>query len=81
MNQESSSHTVQVCVASLLITVICICLQNNKIAVIEEHFKSLGHHNQLIVRFASAARPNLELKNPTFLGQKNEVSTTANMWF
>ena len=23
----------------LLITVICICLQNNKIAVIEEHFK------------------------------------------
>ena len=75
MNQESSSHTVQMCVASsshtntrytnsvnllmalklillyctcqqatsyisyLLITVICICLQNNKIAVIEEHFK------------------------------------------
>ena len=81
MNQESSSHTVQVCVARLLITVICICLQNNKIAVIEEHFKSLGQHNQLIVWFASAARPNLELKNPTFLGRKNEVSTTANMRF
>ena len=81
MNHESSSHTVQVCVASLLITVIYICLQNNKIAVIEEHFKSLGQHNQLIVRFASAARPNLELKNPTFLGQENEVSTTANMRF
>ena len=81
MNQESSSRTVQVCVASLLITVICICLQNNKIAVIEEHFKSLGHHHQLIVQFASAARSNLELKNPTILGRKNEVSTTANMRF
>ena len=34
--------------------------------MIEEHFKSLGHHNQLTVRFAPAARPNLELKNPTF---------------
>ena len=36
--------------------------------------------NELIVRFASAARPNLELKNPTFLGRKNEVSKTADMW-
>ena len=37
-------------------------------------------HNQLIVRFASAACPNLELENPTFLGRKNEVSATDNMW-
>ena len=36
--------------------------------------------NQLIARFASAARPNLELKNPAFLGRKNEVSKTADMW-
>ena len=28
----------------------------------------------------SAAHPNLELENPTFLGWKNEVSTTADMW-
>ena len=34
----------------------------------------------LIVQFASAACPNLELENPTFLGWKNEVSTTADMW-
>ena len=37
-------------------------------------------HNQLIVRFASAAPSNLELENPTFLGQKNEVSATDDMW-
>ena len=36
--------------------------------------------NELIVRFASAAHPNLELKNPTFSGRKNEVSKTADMW-
>ena len=36
--------------------------------------------NELIVRFASAARPNLELKNPTFLGRKNKASKTADMW-
>ena len=35
-------------------------------------------HNQLIVWFASATRPNLELKNPTFLVWKN-ISTTADM--
>ena len=28
----------------------------------------------------SAAHPNLELENPTFLGWKNEVSTTVDMW-
>ena len=38
--------------------------------MIEEHFKLLVHHNQLIVRFAPAARPNLELENPTFLGRQ-----------
>ena len=27
-------------------------------------------HNQLIARFKSATRPNLELKNPTFVGRK-----------
>ena len=27
-------------------------------------------HNQLIVWFASAARPNLELENPNFVGTK-----------
>ena len=27
----------------------------------------------------SAAHPKLELKNPTFLGWKNEVSTTADI--
>ena len=32
------------------------------------------------VRSASAAHPNLELENPSFLGRKNEVSTTADMW-
>ena len=36
--------------------------------------------NQLIVQFASAAHPNLELENPTFLGRKNEVSATDDMW-
>ena len=36
--------------------------------------------NQLIVWSASAARPNLELENPTFLGRKIEVSATADMW-
>ena len=41
--------------------------------------RGLGR-NQLIVRFVSAARPNLELENPTFLGRKNEVSATDNMW-
>ena len=35
--------------------------------------------NQLIVWFTSAARPNLELENPTFLGRKNEVSATDDM--
>ena len=35
--------------------------------------------NQLIVRFASAIRPNLEFKNPTFTGRKNDISTTADM--
>ena len=35
---------------------------------------------QLIIQFASAARPNLELENPIFLVRKNEVSTTADMW-
>ena len=28
----------------------------------------------------SAARSNLGLENPTFLGQKNEVSATVDMW-
>ena len=28
----------------------------------------------------SADHSNVELKNLTFLGQKNEVSTTANIW-
>ena len=37
---------------------------------------TLGH-NLLIVRFVSAARRNLKLENATFLGQKNEVSTTS----
>ena len=37
---------------------------------------TLGH-NPLIVRFVSAVRPNLKLENVTFLGQKNEVSTTS----
>ena len=41
---------------------------------------ALGH-NQLIVQFMPATCPNLEFKNPTFLGQKNEVSTIANMCF
>ena len=36
--------------------------------------------NELIVRFTSAAHPNLQFKNPTFLGRKNEVSKTADMW-
>ena len=36
--------------------------------------------NQLIVWSASAARPNLELENPTFFGVENEVSTTADIW-
>ena len=36
--------------------------------------------NELISQFTSAARLNLELKNPTFLGWKNEVSTTTDMW-
>ena len=31
------------------------------------------------VMFVSAACPNLEFKNPTFLGWKNKVSTTASM--
>ena len=39
----------------------------------------LGCCNQLIVRFTSAAHPNLELENLTFLGRKNEVLTTADM--
>ena len=34
---------------------------------------------QSIVWFISAACPNLELKHPTFLGWKNEASTTADM--
>ena len=43
---------------------------------------SLLGRNQLIVWFVSSATsPNFELKNPTFLGWKNEISTTANMWF
>ena len=28
----------------------------------------------------SAARPNSELENPTFLGRKNEVLVTDDMW-
>ena len=36
---------------------------------------------QPIVCFMSAACPNLDFKNPTFLGQNNEVLTAANMWF
>ena len=44
-----------------------------------EEGKVLGR-NQLIFRLVSAARPNLGLENPTFLGQKNEVSATADMW-
>ena len=32
---------------------------------------------QSIARFESAAHPNLELKNPTFWGRKNEILTTA----
>ena len=36
--------------------------------------------NQLIIRFVSAAHPNLELENPTFFGRKNEVSATDDMW-
>ena len=39
---------------------------------------SLGH-NLLIVQFVSATHPNLELKNLTFLGWKNEISNTAEM--
>ena len=39
---------------------------------------NLGH-NQLIVPFTSAAYPNLELKNMTFLGWKNGVPTTTKM--
>ena len=47
--------------------------------LIRGYVNQLGR-NQLIARFASAARPNLELENPTFLGRKNEVSATDNMW-
>ena len=37
---------------------------------------------QSIDRFMLLAMyPNAELKNPTFLGWKNEDSRTANMWF
>ena len=35
---------------------------------------------QSIVWITSAAHPNLQLKTPTFLGSKNEVSTTFYMW-
>ena len=35
--------------------------------------------NQLILWFTLVAHPNIELKNPTFLGQKNEVLTTASL--
>ena len=39
-------------------------------------------HVHLIVQFASAARPNLELENLTFLRGENEVSATDgdDMW-
>ena len=36
--------------------------------------------NQLIIRFVSAAHPNLELENPTLFGRKNEVLATDDMW-
>ena len=42
--------------------------------------KHYYRRNQLIVQFASAARPNLELENQTFFGGKNEVSATDDMW-
>ena len=35
--------------------------------------------NQLVVWFTSATHPNLDFKNLTFLEQKNEVLTTADM--
>ena len=35
--------------------------------------------NQLIVWLTSATRPDLEFKNPTFWGQKNDTLTTADM--
>ena len=35
--------------------------------------------NQSVVWFAPATRPNLDFKNLTFLGRKNEVLTTADI--
>ena len=57
----------------------------------QKHFKPIANGNvadkwhdclrspSINCSVASAARPNLEFKNPTFLGRKNEVSKTANM--
>ena len=50
-----------------------------KSLLITVSFWKLGR-NQLIVRFASATRPNLESENPTIWGRKNEVATTVDMW-
>ena len=46
----------------------------------QTHLYTLQLGPQSIVWFTSSAtRPNLEFKNPTYLGWKNKVSTTANM--
>ena len=42
-------------------------------------FFSLGQ-NHLIVPFASTSCPNLGLENVAFLGQKNEVLKTVDIW-
>ena len=41
--------------------------------------KSLLGCNKLTVWFMSAACPNEVLKNPTFMGQKNEILATVDM--
>ena len=44
------------------------------------HINICQSHNQLIVWFASAAHSNLDSKNLTFLGLKNDVQITAVMY-